>query len=367
MHNFIRTEGVSYLQDQQNLPSEPKTDKPPYAGCLLACIALLYVTHLSLYPLVDVLGLFALAAFSVLYAIILATGDIRFTPLPPVVCALSLLARAAFGDGFTVHAAHGFANLIFVLLAALVLYACAVKKAQKSVMFAVLCAVYTVFLAEHVAFSVNAAYGSMSLAAFEKALDDFAAAISTLFQNALSGTASLAGVSAEEAASLGETLNLSVRLSLPTLVVNFSMIASALTLLLYKPIVRASHAEKDFLDGRNFRFSLSTVSVVMFYVSYFVYLIASFTASGSAVFVTFMNLSAILTYPFAWIGLRFLYTLLCAKLKSRAGSIALLAVVLPLAGMFLGLGGLLFTFLAFIGASSQLNANLRDKLNGMGA
>lgn len=132
MHNFIRTEGVSYLQDQQNLPSEPKTDKPPYAGCLLACIALLYVTHLSLYPLVDVLGLFALAAFSVLYAIILATGDIRFTPLPPVVCALSLLARAAFGDGFTVHAAHGFANLIFVLLAALVLYACAVKKRKKA-------------------------------------------------------------------------------------------------------------------------------------------------------------------------------------------------------------------------------------------
>ena len=364
--------GVSYLQDQPGTMPHAG-EKPPYISCLLACVALLYVTHLSLFPLLDLPGLFVLTVFCALYALLLATNDVRFTPVPPVVCAISLLARAFFADGFTLNTVQSFTNLIFALLTGLALYVCLRQGSTKSVAFAVLCAAYTLFLASHVVFLLIQLYGAFNLEVLEKGVNDLAAYVGKFYSAILENTSSQGTLTARSAQSaetiqamkdFEPTLVVSVRLSLPSFAVCFSMIAAALTLLFYKPTAHALHAEKKLAFAGNERFSLSSGSVVMFYVSYGIYLITSFTASDSALFVAFMNLSAILTYPFAWIGIRFLYTFLCKKLKSRAGSIALLAVAFPLFGMLLGLGGLIFTFLAFVGASSQLSANLRNKLSG---
>ena len=361
------------MQDQPlSNVSSVSSEKPPYISCLLACLALLYVTHLSLFPLFDLFGLCALAAFCVLYSVLFVTSDIRFVPLAPTVCALSLAVRG-FLSGFTTDIAAGFVNLIFAVLAALALYVCTSFKASKSVCFAVLCVCFAALLASHAVFLIFNLYGSFSFEILSQAIDALDANVgemfATLTQN-LSSPASLTGAVPTVEPTQGnqqllQTLVVSVRASIPSFAVCFAMIGSALTLLIYRPIIRALHAEKMCLEGRNWRFSVSTVSVIMFYVSYIVYFITGLSSQSGFVFAAFMNLSTILTYPFAWLGLRFLYALLYAKTKSKAAGVGILAVGLLLIGMFLGLGGLLFTLLAFIGASAQFNENIRGRFEGL--
>ena len=103
----------------------------------------------------------------------------------------------------------------------------------------------------------------------------------------------------------------------------------------------------------------------MFYVSYIIYFITGLSGSNSVAFIAFMNLSTILTYPFAYLGLRFFNGMLCAKTKSRAASAAILAFGFVILGLFFGLGGLLITILAFAGAAAQLNENLRSRFSGI--
>lgn len=358
---------------EQPLSVSPAEKKPPYISCLLACVALLYITHLELYPLWDLIGLGVLCVFCVLYAVLLVTSDVRFIPLPPVICAVSLLARGFFADGFTESILQGLVNLVFCLLAALALYVCTIKKASKSVTFAVLCVFYAALLATHLYFLIERIYGAFSFEILNKAIDDLTAYAEKIF-TALLGNASQASLTGAKNAAetdtvkleqAGKTLAASVRAALPSFAVCFSMMGSALTLLVYKPIICAMHAQKACLDGRVWRFSVSSVSVIMFYVSYIIYFIAGLTGSNSVAFIAFMNLSTILTYPFAYLGLRFFNGMLCAKTKSRAASAAILAFGFVILGLFFGLGGLLITVFAFAGAAAQLNENLRSRFSGI--
>lgn len=351
----------------------PTEKKPPYISCLLTCVALLYITHLELFPLFNFIGLGALSAFCVLYAVLLVTSDVRFIPLPPVICAVSLLARGFFADGFTVNILQGLVNFVFCLLAALALYACTVKKASKSVTFAVLCVFYAMLLAAHVCFLIERTYGSFSLEILGKAVDEltnyaekfFTAFLGNAAQAPLTGTKPAAEADAAALEKAGKTLAASVRAALPSFAVCFSMMGSALTLLICKPIVCAMHAQKAFLDGRIWRFSVSSVSVIMFYVSYIIYFITGLSGSNSVAFIAFMNLSTILTYPFAYLGLRFLNGMLYTKTKSRAAAAAILAFGFVILGLLFGLGGLLITVFAFAGAAAQLNENLRSRFSGI--
>lgn len=148
---------------EQPLSVSPAEKKPPYISCLLACVALLYITHLELYPLWDLIGSACFACSACCMPILLVTSDVRFIPLPPVICAVSLLARGFFADGFTESILQGLVNLVFCLLAALALYVCTIKKASKSVTFAVLCVFYAALLATHLYFLIERIYGAFAL------------------------------------------------------------------------------------------------------------------------------------------------------------------------------------------------------------
>lgn len=331
--------------------------RPPYIQTLVCVVLLLYVTHVSTYPLFDLLGLVGYAVFAAAFGILLSCADIRFTLAPPVLCFVSLLSRCVVTDGFTAKSLGGFVNLLFACLAALAVCLTERKKAEKSGFFAAVCAVSVLFFLAECVLLLTEVYGTFRLSLVEQALNDLSSSVAALYRDVLSG--SDAGSALPTADALQSSLISTLRMSLPSTVASWCMLVAAFVTVLYGPLVRLFHAEAVCLHERPWRFSVSTVSVAVFYLSYFIYLLCSLFSVSGSLYIAFMNVSAILTYPFAYIGLRSVFHRLEKKLKSRIGALVLTAFLLITLGSLSGLLGLLSLLLAFIGASAQLTENLR--------
>lgn len=335
----------------------------PALCCLISCLCALYLAQLSVYPLLETFAACVLAVFVCVYSTLFTIGTPAFRLLPPLVGAVAIAARHLFShDVPALRTGLNFVNIIAAVLCALVFVRCARMKARKSVTFAALSAAYTVFFFVLAAFMATKHYGVFDLSVPERAATDLSDAAGRLYASLLGSALRASGEQSADLADLlmkaEETIALSVKISLPSIVISYCMLIAAVTLALYKPFVKLAHAEETCLEGRVWSFSLSGVSIAVFYLSYAVYFISGLFSGQSALAAAFMNVAAILSYPFAVIGVKFLCGALCAKVKNRAGGIVLLSVILIFSAGLAG-PGLLVTLLAFIGASAQLSLILR--------
>ncbi len=342
-----------------NAPTAPirQENRPPYIQTLVCVVLLLFLTHTSTYPLFDLLGFVGYALFAVIYGILLSCADVRFTLAPPMLCFISLLSRCFLIDGFSVSSLDSFISLLFACLAALAVCLTERKKVGKSVFFAALSAVSVLFFLAECVLLLTEIYGAFRPELVEQALNDLSSAIAELYRSMLS--LSDAENVTQSVDALQNSLTSTLRMSFPSMIASWCMLIAALVTALYKPFVRFFRAEAVCLEGRPWRFVLSTVSVTVFYLSYFIYLLCSLFSVSGSIYITFMNVSAILTYPFAYVGLRAVLHRLEKKLKSRVGALGLTAFLFVTLGTLSGLVGLLSLLLAFIGASAQLTENLR--------
>ena len=334
--------------------------------CALSCLSALYLSTVSQYALFDLLGILSLILFAGAYSLLLDASGLFTRVLPPVLAAAAMILQAVFSGSWSFISSQRLLQLLFALFCAAALYFCACGKAAKSVTFAATTTVLTVFTAAQAAVLIFQHYGALSLSVCKTAVFEstqaFGSFYTALLAAAAGGLDANAGGGADFTAFLDEFEEMfvsSVRASLPSLAVSYCMLIAVLTLAVYKLLVRLSHAEERCLAGRQWGFSLSGVSVFFFYISFAVYFVSSLFSNQTAFCAAFMNVTAILTYPFAWLGIKFLYHILYTKLHSRAGSAALIAVAFFILGGLFGAASVLFTLLAFVGASAQLSALFR--------
>lgn len=331
-------------------PSLSKHTHSPYILSLISCVSLLCATHIFPYPLLDLVGILAFAVFAATYGLLLATADVRFTPLPPVLCIMSLVGRGLW-SGFTHDIAMSFVSLVLCSLAALIIYLCHCKRTALAPCFVAINVLSCAFLMLELLFFLSEIYGSFRFENIGRLLEDITTSLSTLVQ-----TAGVTELTDETLVQLQDSLLSRMLTSLPAVLVCWSMVSAALCMYLYKKTVHIFHYEPECLSIRSYRFRLDTISIAMFYLLYAAYFITSFLCPDTPVNVALLNASTILTYPFAYIGIRSLHARLLHKLKSRAGTALCIFLCLMLFLIF-GLLGIVVMLLSFIGAAAQMREN----------
>lgn len=337
-------------------PSLSEHTHSPYILSLISSVLLLCATHIFPYPLLDLVGILAFAAFAATFGLLLATSDVRFTPLPPVLCIISLVGRGLWG-GFTHAIAMSFVSLVLCSLTALLLYLCHCKRTALTPCFVAVCVLSCTFLMLELLFFLSELYGSFHIENIRRLLEDITSSFATFVQ-----AADMSELTDETLVQMQTSLLSRLRTTLPATFVCWSMLSAALCMFLYEKIVHIFHYEPECLLIRAYRFRLGNVSIAMFYLLYAAYFITSFLCPDTPVNVALLNASTILTYPFGYIGIRSLHTHLLQKLKSRAGTALCIFLGLGLCLLF-GLIGVAVMLLSFIGAASQMRENTLHHLN----
>lgn len=326
-------------------------------SCIVCCVCALYITIFSYMPLIEILGFIVFSVFVCLYSALLNSQKTVLCVIVPAVGAAGFLSVLVSSSGFSdFELSLSGLNLIFLLACSLVLFFCAKKKASRSVSVASLAASYTAYVLCFAALIIFEIYGSLNIETLKKAVSDISSLIAEMYTSLLTG--SVSDISSDsEMQRLIEQFSISmentVRNSIPSIIITYCTVISAVSLLFYKTCVKAVKAVDENLGSRNWTFTMSGVSVGVFYISYVLYFVSGLFSTDSAFYCAFMNISSILTYPFAYLGLRSVYTMLCSKIKSRIGSAVIIGAGVLIITFVFGALSLVLTMLAFIGASMR--------------
>ncbi len=322
---------------------------------ILAALSGLYLSVFAVVPELSFLGIAALVLFGCSYAVLLSAADNRYCLIPAVVSLLGAVGTLA-GKGLTSAAGLSFVNLLFAFLYAAAWCVCQRKKASKSVTFAVGAVVLFVHLAVVTLFVVYDVYGKVSVPLVREAIDSFVALCGDTFRNVYHSMdyAQLPALSAGDLEAIIDSLEYSVRSNLLPLYCGFAMAISGITAALYAPIAKLlGEKGKICLDGRQWQFKLSRVSVTMFYIVYAGYFISYLFTENEGLRIAFWSLSFVLSCPFAYRGLCFCLKLFTAKFRKRSAAVAVITVILVVVGLLLGGIDVLLLLLAFVGASVE--------------
>ena len=312
-------------------------------------------------PLFGVFGVLLFALLAVSYSVMIDCGEAVWLPI--AVGGGSLILHAVLYSTEPLDVLTSLTSLLFAFAGAVCLCVCARRKARKSVTFAAVCGVYTVLLLTTTALSACSVYG-VHIDSFGKETRRLVNMVGETYDGLLAAALADRGMDSEMQSTLAmlvETVKESVLLSLPSLAVSYAMLLSVITLFFYRIVAKTAKMTELCLENRAWRFELSRVTIVFFYLCYAVYFISGLVEPGGLIYVTFMNLSMIFAYPFAYLGLRAMYSVVMLRVKSRAAAIVLIGLFLFIFAFVLGAAGILTTLLAFIGAASALARARADK------
>lgn len=337
------------------------------AYTLLSALLLLYTSFFSVVPLADLFGVVATVAFSACYSVLLANASFTLCLIPPAASVAVIFASAGSTGEFSIVSALMCVNLVFSVLLAVCLNASAVKKVDGGVTFVALSAVTTAYVTAVLLFFVYDIYGSVDLTTVKKAISD----VGSFMGNTVRSVSSVAvlptsadSVSAYDESLLdsietvARSLEATIIMHTPALVVTYAMFISALCLVAYRPFVRIAGLQTECLYGRNYRFTVSKTSAVAFEILVFVYIVVLFASENDVIRSAFVNLVSVLTLPFAYIGLRTFMYYLANKISSIIGAKAIVIAGTFVILMFLGSSVLMFV--ALCGSSAVVRTHFAE-------
>ncbi len=331
--------------------------KIPELLIVLICSAILiYLSLFSIFPLISLPGIILFAAFSCLYSVILSCGKKASVLLVPLI-SLVLVSFAAATQGFDFNTLVKYANLIFALLAAIILFVCENKKSSKSVAFAAVTTVLSMYMCTFLVMLIYSIYEKCDINTISGAIEDAAKIVGDTYRDAL--TVLIAelpegSVDTSLIRDITQSIRLSFKMSIPSAVVIFGMAVSALCVVLYKPLVSITGNKEKCLDGRIWTFALTRTSAVFFELIFTAYVLVTLFGSNFTMLSTLINLVSVLMVPFAYIGIRFVYNFFKAKTgKKLTGAVIIIAAFLILS-VISGTSAF-FMLASLIGASSTIN------------
>lgn len=327
--------------------------------CVAAIVMIMYIAAFPLIPMADLFGVAALLVFTAAYSLMLAKKSL-LALCAPVAAAIGTVLGIALMEGFTLAVWLRFTNVLFALAIAYCIHRCTVAKTSRSVTFAVITGAGAVYILTTLMFVVYDIYGSLSFETIRTAVNSAAEVFGNTYRVALEYALEGKGGDSVEVRrmvkTLADNMALSVKASIPSSIVIYGMVFSALSAAVYGYTVRISGMMRECFDGRNWRFSMSKVSCVMFELIYLVYIIVMLFSDSLVLNSALMNIISVLTVPFSYIGIRHFYGILSGKLRRKLMSAVLLAVIIFILMMLTG-GTLIFTFIAFVGSSVEFKKN----------
>ena len=330
--------------------------------CLLAVVSILYISIFSHFLLAEIGGFIALSVFSCVYSILLSK-KCKLSCIIPLPFAVAAIIIPFFipGYGFSVVTVLKIANVLFALLFSGVLYICANKKACASATFAAVTVVGTLYFAVCVLFIVFSFFGNFYpdtiISAIDKMADFIGNAYGDFFENILIQAGEKPSLA--EIKTLTDSIVLTIKATLPSVIIIYAMAFSACAFAIYKFFVRISGAQKECTDNRQIIFNMSAVSAVVFEIVYLIYLGFMIFGGNTAIYAAIMNVVYVMSVPFAYIGLRQLNSKIKTKIPGKfASKIIIAAGVFVLVGL---LGPMIFSFIALYGASVELKKRFIPK------
>jgi hypothetical protein len=307
----------------------------------------------------DLFGVAALLVFTAVYSLIFAKKSLLALCAPIAAAAGTVLGIAVAG-GFTLSVWLRFTNVLFALVIAYCIHRCTIEKASRSKTFAVISGASAVYILTTLLFVVYDIYGNISFetvrTAVDSAADIFGKTYRVALEYALEGKGGDSVEVRRMVKALSENMALSVKASIPSSIVIYGMVFSALSAAVYGYTVRAAGMMSECFDGRNWHFSMSKVSCVMFELIYLAYIVVMLFSDSLVLNSALMNIISVLTVPFAYIGMRHFYGILNRKIQKKVVSAVILAVIIFILMMLTG-GTLIFTFIAFVGSSVEFKKN----------
>ena len=327
--------------------------------CVAAIVLVMYIAAFPLMPMADLLGVAALLVFTSVYSLIFARKS-YLALCAPIAAAVGTVLGIAIVDGFTLSVCLRFANVLFAVVTAYCIHRCTKAKASRSKTFAVISGAGAVYVLTTLLFVVYDIYGSISFetvrTAVDSAADYFGKTYRVMLEYALEDKGGDSVEVRRMVKALAENMALSVKASIPSSIVIYGMAFSALSAAVYGKTVRVAGMMKECFDGRNWRFSMSKVSCVMFELIYLAYIVVMLFSDSLVLNSALMNIISVLTVPFAYIGIRHFYGILRRKVPGKVMSAVIIAAIIFLLMMLTG-GTLIFTFIAFVGSSVEFKRN----------
>ena len=331
---------------------------------LLSTVLLLYISLFTVFPIMQLTGLVALAIFCGCYSVILKKASFVPCVIVPGISVAAIFFISGYQGRFDSVTFACCMNLAFAVILSAVLNGCTVKKSSGGTTFVALSVTAAVYIAVLLLFVVYEMYGSIGLSSVQKAINEACAFVGKTFTDMSSVSVPFENAEQLEMykdaiREMGKTMQAVFKLTFPSVFANFAMLTAALIYICYKPFVKLAGLEKECFEDRVWRFEVSYVSAILFEIVFFVYMILSFFSQNAVLNVAFMNLVSVLTVPFAYIGLRHIKGLLKKKLDSGFGAVAIIVTV-TLCLMLL-FGSSIFMLAALVGASSVTNKMLENR------
>lgn len=330
--------------------------------CILAVISILYISVFPRMLLLEVGGLIALTVFSCVFSILLSKqcSFLCAIPIPFAVVAIVAPVLVPGFDSLPVTSLK-ISNVLFAFITAGALFSCAKKKARASTTFATLTAAGTLYYIVIALFIVFLNFGNIFPNTIVTAINNMDEAFRIAYENMFASLSASSGenTSLADMRALIDDLVFSIKATLPSFIIIFSMVFSAFVFIFYKFFVKISAAQKECTQDREMKFNMTPVSCIVFEIVYLVYLIFMIFGTNDTLYAAVMNLVYVLTVPFAYIGIRQIYSKLSAKIKSKFLAVLLIIVVLFI---LFGLAGpVIISFIALWGASLELNKRFLPK------
>ena len=287
---------------------------------ILYAVALVCGTLLSRFfilPELEVfIGLFSLVVFVGAQGVLFTTRSPLYSFIVPLLC----LINAFFTGKDRLFMLIGTA---FAILAAAVLALSSARHTPRHVLFTELCVLFCLHILTVLALVITERYGSFSIVNIKTAVDDLISTVVSPIKEA-----------AEKAASDAMFENLPMRVDPDALVENFSyslranligmlcvlgMLPAAVCTCFYSLAARflGSDTVEQCTKEREWLFIPPHALAHFFYIVYFGYIVC-ILIKNDTLLAAFAGLELILSLPLAYVGLRFLYWLLCSKLHSHA-------------------------------------------------
>lgn len=351
--------------DTQNNITE-KSGKPVVLliYCIISTVLLLYLGLFTAFPILDFAGIASIGVFCSCYSVLLKKGYFVLCMIPAGVSLAAVIFMYGSKGAYGTAMLAAIFNIAFPFLLAALLNAGVERRASTGAVFALLSATGAVYISALLLLVIYEFYGNVSADTVGRAIKDAAEFLGSLFSNPPDMTAFMPEGGAELAkeyekataeyaavfAELGKTVELTFKLTVPSIIATSGMLCSAVIFILYKPFVKLAGLAEECFGGKKWVFDVTPLSAVLFELVFIAYLILSFFSGNAVLNMAFVNIVSVLTLPFAYLGLKSLSAILTEKLGSRVAGIAIVTV--GFAVLLLLLGGSITTLAALIGASS---------------
>jgi len=350
--------------DTQNNITE-KSGKPAVLliYCVISTVLLLYLGLFTAFPILDFAGIAAMGVFCSCYGVLLKKGYFALCIIPAGASLAAVIFMYGSQGAYGTEMLASVFNIAFPFLLAAFLNAGVERRASTGAVFALLSATGAVYISSLLLLVVYEFYSGINVDIIGRAIKDAAEFLGSLFHNPPDIASFMPDGGAELASSydkfaaeyeavfaeLGKTVELTFKLTVPSIIAMCGMLCSAVIFILYKPFVKLAGLEKECFDGKKWVFDVTPLSAVLFEIVFIVYIILSFFSGNAVLNVAFMNIISVLTPPFAYLGLKALSGIVGAKLNSKVAGIAVIAA--GFAVLLLLLGGSITTLAALFGVS----------------